>query len=488
MCNASWFGHLTAANMRLVFFPTKRSPLRRRFASDESGQVIVLTAVAATGLILVVGLIIDIGHAMLVQRQLQAGVDAAALAGAQHLPVEGEVQTVAREYSANPGSKNAVNTVDNATTTVRVRCIVGVPGCSERYGSFNALTVESESRVPTFFGRMIGMSSLTVSAKATACSPCSSKPLDIMVVLDRTGSMCQFTNGSNDPDCTDLENAREGIKTFLSYMDPALDKVGLAVFPPSYNQSYVTACPNQPWQGNPSGPTPDGKYFGYDSWYPYWDPDPRGSDSGYYTIASLTNDYLVEDVDGNWNLNPASGLVQRLDCVAGAGSTSYALSIEEAQHELDIHGRGDTQDVIVFFSDGAANTTPQTIPNSHWTDDSSHRQRPCGTGVESAARVKARGTIVYTIGYDVGATGQTSQRCQVPASSGHQDTSSPQNETCQAWGCTAYEALRAMATAPDNFYNKPNPGELNQIFTRIAADIQKPSARLIDNDLPDLLE
>jgi hypothetical protein len=45
-----------------------------------------------------------------------------------------------------------------------------------------------------------------------------------------------------------------------------------------------------------------------------------------------------------------------------------------------------------------------------------------------------------------------------------------------------------MATSTDNFYNKPNPGELNQIFTRIAADISAPSARLIDNDLPDLVE
>ena len=58
----------------------------RRAASDESGQVLVMTAIAMTLMIIMVGLVVDVGHAMLVQRQLQAGVDAAALAGAQHLP------------------------------------------------------------------------------------------------------------------------------------------------------------------------------------------------------------------------------------------------------------------------------------------------------------------------------------------------------------------------------------------------------------------
>ena len=32
------------------------------------------------------------------------------------------------------------------------------------------------------------------------------------------------------------------------------------------------------------------------------------------------------------------------------------------------------------------------------------------------------------------------------------------------------------------FFNKPNPGSLNQIFTKIAADLQRPAARLIDDN------
>jgi hypothetical protein len=59
-----------------------------------------------------------------------------------------------------------------------------------------------KSDVPTWFGRIIGLTKMTVSTTATACSPCSVKPLDVMVVLDRTGSMCQI-QGRGDPACTD---------------------------------------------------------------------------------------------------------------------------------------------------------------------------------------------------------------------------------------------------------------------------------------------
>ena len=182
----------------------------RRGASDESGQVLVMTAIAMTLMIVMVGLVVDVGHAMLVQRQLQAGVDAAALAGAQHLPDAPTAESVATQYSANPGSKNAVNTVGNAITTAKVSCLAGVPGCNRRDGGVNGIVVTSQSKVPTWFGRIIGITQLTVNATATACSPCSVKPLDIMIVLDRTGSMCQFGPGRPDPNCTDLNNARDG--------------------------------------------------------------------------------------------------------------------------------------------------------------------------------------------------------------------------------------------------------------------------------------
>ena len=95
----------------------------------------------------------------------------------------------------------------------------------------NGIIVESKSNVPTWFGRIIGINKISVSAKATACSPCTVKPLDIMLVLDRTGSMC--TPSGPGGSCPDLNNARQWRRDLPQLMDPSLDKVGLAVLPPA---------------------------------------------------------------------------------------------------------------------------------------------------------------------------------------------------------------------------------------------------------------
>ena len=492
------------------------SRMRRR-AADESGQILTMTAVSIVLMLVCVGLVVDVGHAMLVQRQLQAGVDAAALAGAQHLPDAPAAESVAVQYSASPGSKNSVNTVDNAATIAKAACLQGVPGCNRRDGGVNGIVVESKSDVPTWFGRIIGIDKLKVSAKATACSPCSVKPLDIMIVLDRTGSMCQFAPGVNDPNCTDLKNARQGIETFLGFMDPSVDKVGLALTPPVLEAQYVADCPYTPWDGDPPGPKPNGKYYGYDQW---WHPDgidsPTGSNSSFYVVASLEgadgipgDDYLVQDMNGDWILNKppngpgTSAVIQRLNCTGGAGSTSYALSIEEAKRELNAHGRGNVQDIVIFLSDGAANTSPQTVPNGHWTSNGTGPGgwiwKPCGSGVESAKRIKPT-TIVYTIGYDLDAGAGAPEKCRRPNLNGHQNGGNPVETGCgtvpTGWGgvttgCSAYDAIRAMASVDSAgqplFYNKPNPGQLNDIFRAIALDLSGSRGRLIDNTSPNLI-
>lgn len=497
--------------------PSSRGRFGRVRASDESGQIMVVTALALVLMLCAVGLVVDVGHAMLVQRQLQAGVDAAALAGVQHLPDAPVAESVARQYSATPGSKNQVNTVNNAVTTATVSCLTGVPGCTRRDGGVNGITVVSSSRVPTWFGRVIGIRYMDVSAKAVACSPCSIKPLDIMIVLDRTGSMCV---GSVTPACgsglpvnpnSDLGLAKSGVETFLTFMDPALDKVGLALFPPALNASMVDKCPYTPWTGtgNPNPPPPgsvSGRYYGYDQW---WHPDgvisPLGSESSFYVVAGLegadgdlTNDYIVRDpFDGSWDINTGSNLVQRLRCARGAGSTSYALSIEEAKRELSRNGRGNVQDVIIFLSDGAANTSPMTVPTDHWTNNATNQERPCGSGVQSANMIKGS-TIIYTIGYDLDGGSGVAEQCRRPDASGHQDNSQPRETGCglppSGWGdpgtgiCSSYGAIQAMASVDavgdPLFYNKPDPGQLNDIFRAIALDLAGSRGRLIDATSP----
>jgi hypothetical protein len=396
---------------------------------DERGQVIVLVVVALVGLLGMCALVIDVGYLYWNQRHLQASADAAALAGAMELPDPATSVSVAKQFGTGSGAKNRDTRLSNVSETISTKCLTSIPGCDP----VNAVVVDETATVDTFFMQIFGVDFAHVHVRATACSPCGIKPLDIVLVLDRTGSMCQDSSGRTDPACTDLNNARTGMKTFLGFLDPKIDWVGLSVLPPA--TSMAAKC-STPASGN------------------------YNSTTAPYLLVPLAKDYKL----ANGSLNTSSNLVSTINCVQGGGGTSYSNAIESAQAELDAHGRSDVQDVIIFLSDGAANLGP-----SYYSTSSPYRTQPCHQGVTSAGYSKAKGTIVYSIGYALNdATG----------------------------GCTSYtgaaekpaitvtQALQGIATSPANFYNQPNPGQLNTIYTDIAKDIGRGTSALTSDTTP----
>ncbi len=390
--------------------------------------MLVLVALSIVVLIAMAGFAIDVGYAYYSQRSLQASADAAALAGAQEFPDAGKAENVARAYAGSDGGKNARSNVPGVLTSVSTKCMKSAPGCLP-----SVIAVKQEATVSTIFSRVVGIDEFDVSARATACSPCGARALDIMLVFDRTGSMCQDHFGNADPSCVDLNNAREGMKTFLGYLDPEIDAVGLAVLPPAPSAAERCMTPQTAYYNSTASP---------------------------YVIVPLSNDYA-----SNGQLNDSSPLVSAINCQKGNGRTSYATAVEHAQAELDAHGRADVQDVVVFLSDGAANIGPTYYPVG-----SSYRAQPCHQGVSSANTIAAGGTLVYTIGYDLNADGGDANRCTHTNGNDEQPS------------ITAYQAIQSMASEPANFYNKPSPGQLQTIFARIAADIQRPASRLIPDD------
>ena len=397
---------------------------RTRATCDERGQIIVLMVLAMVVMIAIVGLVADIGYAFRTQRALQTAADAAALAGAQQLPDPGLATQTAQQFGAASGGKNKIGGV-TVNEQVLTSCVATIPGCSPA----NAIAVTESAAVPTFFARILGFTSFNVHANATACSPCGTKPVDIMLVLDRTGSMCQNSSGQNDPACTDLNNAKAGIRTFLSYFDPAEVHIGLAVLPPATSTSAKCSTPAS------------GNY---------------NSTSAAYLLVPLSSDFRNSDR----SLNTSSNLVSTLNCVQGAGTTAYANAIDAAQDQLVKNGRPNVPRVIVFFSDGAANTGP-----TYYSSSSPYRTQPCHQGVTSAGVAKTAGTTIYSIGYalsdDTGGCKNSNGNAEQPA-------------------ITVYDALRGIATDPSHFLEKPDPGELQTIYSTIAQDISHGSSSLID--------
>src|SRR4051794_33390157 len=94
-------------------FPPKESFSRRTpmFADDsrskhEAGQTLPLIVVFMLVLMVVCGMVLDIGNAYRVKTALQASADAAAAAGAQQLPNTGTALSTVQQYGSEPGGKN----------------------------------------------------------------------------------------------------------------------------------------------------------------------------------------------------------------------------------------------------------------------------------------------------------------------------------------------------------------------------------------------
>ena len=431
------------------------------------------------------GLAVDVGHAYLVQRQLQAGVDAAALAGAQDLPDVAAATQSARDLygPTSAGSPNHLTSISNfnaADTKVTITCLKTY-GCVGRRAKKNGITVTASADVPTWFARLFGRNSFTVHATSTACSPCTSKGFDVMVVLDRTGSMCQDASGHSS--CADLNNAKQGIRQFLQAMDPGIDKVGLAVLPPVVDNRSVCATPYDKSGNKP--PDNTGWVYGYNAFWPSWQSSraPTGSALSHYGVAEPQFDYLTESPagSGNWSTTGNnSQLVQALNCIPAAGSTSYGNAMIEAKYYLDQYGngttpdgrnRGNSQDVIIFLTDGAPNMQAssgyvqgginlETYGKYPYQDAT--KNRPCDAGVAAANWVKPS-TLVYTIGFGL-LDGGNQGNC------GKNSSLDPQS------------TLKQMATDSGpggTFYATGSNTDLGVVFEQIAADIRDRAGQLV---------
>lgn len=150
--------------------------LIQRISSPEDGQGLVLFAAGLVAMMGFVALSVDVGRIMWARTSIQAGVDAAALAGAQSLPDgNGPAQSYATEY----WEKNAT------FITAQGNNVRFTPNVVDN----RTLEVKGEADIPTFFAKFVGLDSWHVSASGKA----ELSVLDIAVILDTSGSMCYDT-------------------------------------------------------------------------------------------------------------------------------------------------------------------------------------------------------------------------------------------------------------------------------------------------------
>jgi Flp pilus assembly protein TadG len=159
-----------------------RSQNAFRVLRNEEGQAMVMVALCLTSLVGVVGFAIDVGHCRYVQNNLQTVADAAALAGAAEVRICGGTKNCSVMQTA---AEQAVIENGYAVTTFNTECsgstgatgltlMVNNPTCAlsgdPNSGATKLNYVETvvTDQVPTYFGRVIGINTVQVTARAEA--------------------------------------------------------------------------------------------------------------------------------------------------------------------------------------------------------------------------------------------------------------------------------------------------------------------------------
>lgn len=368
---------------------------------DEDGAILVLTAFVILLLFVLAAIAVDLSFMSQRRQNLWNSADAAALAGASQLPDSAtDAETLARSYAV-------ANDADlSSGLDVTFRCVVGDrdgdgqpdladiphacdPGisvprfappfvCDEGIcvapcdpaditAKCNTIVLEADKEVPYNFAPVIGIDEGNTTVKSAACrGSCGGiavAPVDLILVLDRTGSM-----GS------ELSNAKDAALAVLELYDPAVQHVGLALL----------------------GASRDGDKC--DTQLP--------QDGGDWLTVGLSSDYKIDtDGDGDLELNPASEIVQVINCISHSGQGTnlgspikdQAFSQPDALTELQTNGRAGVRKGIILMSDGQANEPG----GGNTPDPPGYNNLECRYAVDMAADAKAAGVEIYTIGFGV---------------------------------------------------------------------------------------
>jgi hypothetical protein len=437
------------------------------------------------------GIAIDVGRALYSYEQLQASTDASALAGAQALPSSTAV-TVATQYSSVTGNLNAYSTLPGVKMVSgypKIECLATLQNQGEACSApdnGNAMRVEQTVQIPMYFLALVGKSSLTLTASATASMRGSSgTPYNVVIIVDSTSSMSDF---DSDSQCntTRLACALQGVQTLLKNFSPcmanlstcgtitngnvsnALVHVSIFTFP---NVTVGTASDD--YDCSSSKPTIPVYSLPATTITSY---APTGSSTATYLITPFQSDYRSSDtstslVTGSIVTLAAGG---KSGCPGianpGGDGTYYASVLYAAQGALIAQQAANpgSKNVIILLSDGDATATKSQMASTA-TNNGLYPSyaNECTQAIVAAKAIAAAGTIIYSVAY-----GAESSGCSTDTSGTYA-------------GITPCQTMQNIASASQYFYSDYTQGggssscvsasqptsSLVQIFTDIASDL-----------------
>ncbi len=474
-------------------------------ALEESGQILPWVAMLVVFIVCGIGaLTIDVGRGVIAQHLLQSSADAAALAGAQALgasvaPLQSDVMSQACKFggqvsggnctvqglNANPGlipnatmSSGYPSLYCSTTVTDDGTGCVGVTTPSG--GSVNANTVQVAESItlPTWFGAVIGVPTLHLTAGSMAAMKGSSAPYNVAIIIDTTGSMNSTDGKTSNCSGSRISCGLNGALTLLGTLSPCasgspcgsvvsgttnvpnpVDEVAIYTFPGLVSSSDTTGDANCSQQMIGAGQR-NATISYYNTTTPpvyeitpyssnYATSDPTKTNKGATDTNLSTNSLLVDATGGK---NGCNGL----QAVGGAG-TYYAQVITQAQADLvneynARYAKGQvTQNVMIILSDGDATSTYDQLGNYNTSLTAPYYQsifNECEQAVAAAQAATHAGTTVYTVAYGTQSSGCASDQSgfSVTINGTKYKNTSPSNLS----PCTA---MQQMASSPSTFYS-----------------------------------
>ncbi len=199
-----------------------------RFARCSRGNIALTFALTALPLTMLVGMGVDVGNATRVRMALQDATNSAALALARQAPTiaDNAVVSTAQTYIRTSYDKTSAFSVTNATIDRNTI----------------TATVDASAQAPTYFSKLVGLSSIPVTSHAVA----KGMLLEIGMVLDTSGSMAQSA-GSGGPKIDALKSAASSFLDAMFGTQSTSQRVSVAIVPFAASVNVGPANANASW-------------------------------------------------------------------------------------------------------------------------------------------------------------------------------------------------------------------------------------------------
>lgn len=256
----------------------------------------------------------------------------------------------------------------------------------------------------------------------------TNQPLDIVLVLDVSGSMAEkIASGWNQP--TKIDSLKTAVNNFINATAAENAKIT--------DQSQRNRIALVKFAGTEK--TSVGNDFYREGWSSY----------NYTQIVSN----LTYDV---------SGLTSTVNGLSASGATSADYAFNRAQAALTYQPRANAKKVVIFFTDGEPNHGSGFDPTV------------AATAVNKAKSLKDAGTTIYSIGVVSGADPSDTSRDLNKYMHGI-SSNYPDAIATNRWGNASWRNLNLGQRAENSSYYKAatDAGQLNNIFESIHQEITK---------------